>query len=165
MIYTVIGAWENGQRFGELFEATTARGAERRTKFAAAKGGGTLWVCRLFEGEQVLVDRYTFYTDPQDERNQDMDTELDVPDFTRDNPDWLVCGFAVPEGITLEHPDFGRLAERHAENVNAPSPLIAEDAARGRIESKGGQLIVCSVLEGCPSAADSYAIFADPDVR
>lgn len=165
MIYTVIGAWENGQRFGELFEATTARGAERRTKFAAAKGGGTLWVCRLFEGEQVLADRYTFYVDPQDERNQDMDTELDIPDYTRDSPDWLVCGFAVPKGVTPGHPDFGRLAERHAESVDAPSPLIAEDAARGRIEAKGGELIVCSVLEGCPPAVDGYATFADPEAR
>jgi len=167
MEYSVFGCWaQTSERFAEIYEASTAAHAEQLAVAQGKMQGGTLWVCRLFPGRQEPVDTYTLFTDPRDDRNAGAeDLELDTPDFLRDSPDWLVIGFAVPKGMGIGHPEFGHTAERHAEHMYAPSPLTAEDAARDMLAEKGADLIVCSVLEGCPAAADTYATFADPDVR
>lgn len=167
MEYSVFGAWaETSERWGSVIDAPSSRNAERVFQLMAKEEGGTLWVCRAFSGRQEPKDTYTVFTDPRDPRNADIEEiELDTGDFLRDDPDWLVIGFAVPKGMTLAHPEFGRTAERHAEHVYAPSPLQAEEAATDFLEAKGADFIVCSVLEGRPPAADTYATFADPDVK
>jgi len=167
MKYSVFGCWaQTSERFAEIYDAPGPRSAEILAQQMARQEGGTLWVCRTFPGMQEPKDTYTLFTDPRDDRNAGAeDLELDTPDFLRDNPDWLVIGFAVPKGMGTGHPEFGHTAERHAGHVYAPSPLTAEDAARDMLAEKGADLIVCSVLEGCPAAADTYATFADPDAR
>lgn len=168
MEYSLFGAWaESGERFAQLYDVLP-RSAEILARHMAEQEGGTLWVCRIFPGHQKPADTYTLFTDPRDPRNADADVELDTPDFTRDNPSWIVAGFAVPKGMTLQHPEFGHTAERHAELICAPSPLAAEDAARDLLlTGKGADFIVCTVLDadGLPPAADTYATFADPDRR
>lgn len=165
--FSLFGAWaETAERFADTFDGPDSRAVEASAQQMAAEAGGTLWVCRVFQGFHRPVDRYTKFIDPRDDRNLDDDEiELDVQDFLRDNPDWLVLGFALPKGMPLGHPEFGWTAERYAESVYAPSPLAAEDAARDRLAEKGADLLVCSVLPGSPAAADTYAHFADPSIR
>lgn len=168
MEYSLFGAWADSQeRFAEVYDVApmSPSMAESQAQAMAKREGGTLWVCRIFSGRQEPKDTYTLFTDPRDPRNADADVELDTPDFTRDSPGWEVIGFAVPKGMAMLHPEFGHTAERHAELIYAPSPLIAEDAARDRLAEKGADFIVCTVLDadGLPPAADTYATFADPD--
>lgn len=168
MEYSLFGAWaESQERFAQAYDEGLPGDIERGARNKGREQGGTLWVCRLFPGRQEPRDTYTRFTDPRDPGNADADVELDTEDFTRDNPAWMVCGFAVPKGMTMLHPEFGHTAERHAELVYAPSPLIAEDAASGRLAQKGADFIVCTVLDAddLPPAADTYATFADPDIR
>jgi hypothetical protein len=53
--------------------------------------------------------------------------------------------------------------ERYMEVVPAASPRQAEDLAQITAQEKGGVLWVCAVFEGKLTAADTYAVFIDPD--
>jgi hypothetical protein len=163
MEHSLFGAWaETAERFADVFDGSDSRAVEASAQQMAREAGGTLWVCRVFRDVHVPVDTYTKFIDPRDERNLEIeDIELDVPDFLHDHPQWLVLGFALPKGMPIGHPEFGWTAERYSESVYAPSPLTAEDAARSRLEDKGADFLVCSVLPDSPVAADTYAKFAD----
>jgi hypothetical protein len=132
----------------------------------ANERGGVLRVARVVEGVRPPADRYTAYVDPQDPRNDVRDDlEPDVPDYTRGDPEWTVFGLAAPAGMRLDDPAMAWKGERYGDVVNAASPLAAEDVARDRIREKGGVLLVCATLDGREAACDTYAVFADPDVR
>lgn len=162
-MFTVYGYWaETLERFGGFYEATSPRAAEDMAQMDAREKGGTLWVCRVVAGEVHAVDLYTAFVDPQDSRNDDADDlEPDVPGVTDD--EYTVFGLALPPGLSGSTP--GWMAERYGDVISATSAGAAEDVARSRLADKGGELRVCAVLAGRVAAVDTYATFADPDVR
>lgn len=163
--YSVYGCWpDTRERFAEVYQAWSPRGAEDQAQADAQEKGGTLWVCRVVAGEVRPADRYTAFVDPADPRNLDIaDLESDMPGFDGGDPDWTVFGIAVPAGT----PDdlVGRMGERYGDVIAATSAGAAEDVARSRLKDQGGDLWVCTVLAGQVTAADTYAAFVDPDVR
>lgn len=161
--FSVYGCWDDRERYAGAYLATSPRAAEDQAQAFAAEKGGTLWVCRVVEGPVAPADRYTVFVDPDDDRNLDAEgLEPDMPNLDGVS-DWTVFGLAIPRGI----PDsvVWRTGERYGDIVAATSPGAAEDVARSRIAGKGGELWVCAVLAGAAAAADTYASFADPDVR
>ena len=162
-LYSVYGCWDDRERFANVYEAVSPRDAESQAQAFAREKGGTLWVARVVAGAVAPVDTYTRFVAPDDDRNQGAeDLEPDMPAL-EGNPDWTVFGLAVPRGTADD--DIWRTAERYGDIVPAASPGAAEDVARSRIADKGGELWVCVVLAGAVAAVDSYATFADPDVR
>ncbi|ACU71885.1 hypothetical protein Caci_2976 [Catenulispora acidiphila DSM 44928] len=79
--FSVYGFWpHSSERWGEVYQATSARAAEDLAQMFAAEQGAVLRVAGVFEGTVVSVDRYTLYVDPRDVRNLDAeDLEPDVP--------------------------------------------------------------------------------------
>lgn len=163
--YTVYGCWEQTrERFEGVYQAGSPRAAENLAQMDAADKGGTLWIARVVAGQVAPVDTYTAYVDPQDARNADIGyLEPDTPDFADGDPEWTVFGFAVPKRTKDAAVPY--TAERYGDVVNATSPGAAEDVARDRLADKGGDLWVVTVLAGRIPAVDTYATFADPDVR
>lgn len=163
--FTVYGCWqETRERYAEVYKATSPRAAEDLAQMDAREKGGTLWVCHVVPGEVPPADTYTAFVDPADPRNLEVDDlEPDVPDLTAGDPEWTVFGIAIPRHT----PDstVGWTGERYGDTVNAASPLAAEDVARDRLHDKDGELWVCAVLAGRVTAADTYALFVDPDVK
>jgi hypothetical protein len=161
--YSVYGCWGDRERFAEVYQAVSPRAAEDQAQAAAREKGGTLWVCRVVEGEVPTADRYTAFVDPDDDRNQDRDDlEPDMPGLDGD-PEWTVFGIAVP--LRTEDGCVGWAGERYGDVLAATSAGAAEDVARARLADKGGELWVCAVLAGRVRAVDTYAPFVDPDVR
>ena len=161
--YSVYGCWETRERFAEVYRATSPRPAEDMAQMDARAKGGILWVCRVVAGEVRTVDGYTAFTDPDDDRNQDAEgLEPDMPNLGGAT-DWTVFGLALPPRTPDD--EVWRTGERYGDIIAATSPRAAEDVARSRVADKGGELWVCAVLAGAVAAADTYASFADPDVR
>lgn len=161
--FSVYGCWNDRERFAEVYEAASPRAAEDQAQGLAREEGGTLWVARVVAGEVAPADGYTAFTDPDDDRNLDAEgLEPDMPNL-EGATDWTVFGLAVPRGTA--DGDIWRTAERYGDIIAATSPRAAEDVARARLADKGGDLWVCTVLAGAVRAVDSYATFADPDVR
>jgi hypothetical protein len=161
--FSVYGCWDDRERFAEVYRAVSPRVAEDLAQIDAEEKGGTLWVCRVVAGEVATADGYTAFTDPDDDRN--LDAEGLVPDMPalEGDPDWTVFGIAVPRGTADDL--VWRSGERYGDVLAATSAGAAEDVARSRLADKGGDLWVCAVLAGRVAAVDTYAVFADPDVR
>lgn len=169
--YTVYGCWETGERFGTFLQAPSPRAAEDMAQMGAREAGGALYVCRVVAGHVTAIDRYTNFVDPGDPRNQYAgDLIPDTPDFAAGDPEYTVLGFAAPEGavdlpVAAIDPRAACGWERYGDVVNATSPGAAEDVARDRLNDRGGQFLVCAVLPGEVRAVDTYALFADPDMK
>lgn len=166
--FTVFGYWgETAERWCQTYQVTGARQAEDLAQLDAADAFGTLRVCRVAAGDLWPADKYTAYVDPADPRNTWRDgLEMDTPDYTRGtDPDWTVFGLAVPEGTDPRDPRVARQGERYGDIVAAASPGAAEDVARDRLRDRHGTLLVCTVLPGRVTPADTYATFCDPDIR
>lgn len=163
--YSVAGAWaETRERFLQVYDAMSPRGAEDLAQLEAHEKGGTLWVCRVLPGEVKAADLYTAFIDPNDPRNDERDDLVpDMPDLLAGDPEWTVFGIAVPRKI--HDRDVPRHGERYGDVENATSAGAAEDVARSRLADKGGELWVCCVLPGRVAAVDTYASFIDPDVK
>lgn len=162
--FSVYGMWPHTQeRWGEVFQATSARAAEDMAQMYAADQGAALRVAGVFEGIHASADRYTLYVDPRDVRNLDAeDLEPNVP-----GPEvvtWTVLGL-------IEDPHDRRWNEktggqRFCDHVMADSPLPAEDVAESKVRDEGGRLLVCAVFAGHTQRADAlYAKFSDVNVE
>ncbi len=163
--YSVYGCWaQTRERFAEVYQASSPRAAEALAQLDAGDKGGTLWIARVVAGEVVPADTYTAFVDPQDPRNAEADGLVpDTPDFADGDPEWTVFGIAVPERTRDEAVPY--TGERYGDVVSATSAGAAEDVARDRLADRGGVLLVCTVLPGRVLAADTYAVFVDPDVK
>ena len=164
--FSVAGVWQRtAERWLQPYQAATARTAEGLAQLQAGDENDVLLVCRVLTGDVRAADRYTAFVDPDDPRNLDRtDLEPDVPVLDGD-PEWTVFGLAAPKGTALSDPALPGTGERYGDVINATSAGAAEDVARSRLADKGGVLFVCCVLAGRVAAADTYATFADPDVR
>jgi len=161
--FSVYGWWPHSQeRWGDVFNATSARAAEDLAQMYAAEQGAVLRVAGVFEGILPSVDRYTKYVDARDVRNDDdEEIELDMPGL--EVVAWTVLGL-------VEDPHNRRWNERtggqrFCDHVLADSPLAAEDVAVDKVRGEGGRLLVCAVFNGKVQRADArYAKFSDLDV-
>lgn len=162
--FSVYGYWPHStERWGEVYQATSARAAEDLAQMYAAEQGATLRVAGVMEGAIPAVDRYTWYVDPRDVRNADEENVVpDVPELEIST--WTVLGL-------LHDPKDQRWNERtggqrYCEHVLALSPLAAEDVAASKTADEGGRLLVCAVFTGTVQRADAlYAKFSNPDVE
>lgn len=162
--FSVYGYWpHSGERWGDVFQATSARAAEDLAQMYAAEQGAVLRVAGVFEGVLPSVDRYTLYVDSRDVRNLDADgLEPDVPEL--EIVTWTVLGLIESEHDRRWNERTG--GSRFCDHIMADSPLSAEDVAVDKARSEGGRLLVCAVFTGARQRADAlYAKFADPDVR
>lgn len=162
--FSVYGMWPHSmERWGDVFQATSARAAEDLAQMYAAEQGAVLRVAGVFEGILPSVDRYTLYVDPRDVRN------LDAEDLISDVPELQVVTWAVL-GL-VEDPKDRRWNERtggqrYCDHVLADSPLSAEDVAADKTRGEGGRLLVCSVFQGARQRADAlYAKFSNVNVE
>jgi hypothetical protein len=163
--FSVYGYWPHStERWGEVFQATSARAAEDLAQMYARDRGAALRVAGVFEGVIASVDRYTLYVDPRDVRNLDAEgLDPDVPGLR--NETWTVLGLieSLKDRRWNEHTGGG---QRFCDHVLADSPLSAEDVAQDKARGEGGRLLVCAVFDGTRQRADAlYAKFANPDVR
>lgn len=162
--FSVYGYWPHTtERWGEVFQATSARAAEDLAQMYATEQGATLRVAGVFEGALPSADRYTLYVDARDVRNLDaVRLEPDVPGL--EVTAWTVLGL-------IEDPRDRRWNERtggsrFCDHILADSPLAAEDVAIDKARGEGGRLLVCAVFAGSVQRADAlYAKFSNPDVR
>lgn len=162
--FSVYGYWpHSSERWGEVFQATSARAAEDLAQMYAADQGAALRVAGVFEGVVASVDRYTLYVDPRDVRN--LDEEDLIPDVPEPKvATWTVLGL-------VEDPHDRRWNERtggqrFCDQILADSPLAAEDVAVDKARGERGRLLVCAVFGGARQRADAlYAKFSDPDVQ
>lgn len=162
--FSVYGYWpHSGERWGEVFQATSARAAEDLAQMYAADQGAALRVAGVFEGVIASVDRYTLYVDPRDVRNLDeAGLEPNVPEL--ETATWTVLGLIEAERDHRWNERTG--GQRFCDQILADSPLSAEDVAQDKARGEGGQLLVCAVFTGARQRADAlYAKFANPDVR
>lgn len=162
--FSVYGYWpHSGERWGDVFQATSARAAEDLAQMYAAEQGAVLRVAGVFEGVLPSVDRYTLYVDSRDVRNLDeAGLEPNVPEL--ETATWTVLGLIESEHDHRWNERTG--GSRFCDHVMADSPLSAEDAAVDKARGEGGRLLVCAVFGGARQRADAlYAQFADPDVR
>lgn len=162
--FSVYGWWpHSSERWGEVFQATSARAAEDLAQMYAQEQGAVLRVAGVFEGTVVSVDRYALYVDPQDVRNLDAEgLEPDVPGL--EVVTWTVLGLIEAEHDRRWNERTG--GQRFCDQILADSPLSAEDVAQDKARSEGGRLLVCAVFAGARQRADAlYAKFADPNVR
>lgn len=161
--FSIYGYWpHSGERWGEVFQATSARAAEDLAQMYAQDQGAVLRVAGVFEGVIASVDRYALYVDPRDVRNLDAeDLEPDVPEL--ETAMWTVLGL-------VEDPHDHRWnvrtgGQRFCDQILADSPLSAEDVAMDKARGEGGRLLVCAVFAGAKQRADAlYAAFSSPDV-
>lgn len=162
--YSVYGCWrETRERFAGSYQATSPRAAENVAQRNARNKAGTLWVCRVVAGLHAPASRSTAFVDPDDDRNLYAEgLEPDMPSLEGD-PEWTVFGIAVPAGTADD--EVWRTGERYGDVIAATGPRAAEDVACDRLADRGGVLWACVTLTGAVTAADSYAVFVDPDVR
>lgn len=162
--FSVYGWWPHfGERWGEVYQATSARAAEDLAQMYAAEQGATLRVAGVFEGVLPSVDRYTLFVDPRDVRNLDEDgLEPNVPGLVVE--DWTVLGLIEAEHDRRWNERTG--GQRFCDHVMADSPLSAEDVAQDKVRGEGGRLLVCAVFAGKRQRADAlYAKFSDVNVQ
>lgn len=162
--FSVYGYWpHSGERWGEVFQATSACTAEDLAQMYAADQGAALRVAGVFEGVIASVDRYTLYVDPRDVRNLDTeDLEPNVPEL--EVVTWTVLGLIESEHDHRWNERTG--GQRSCDYIMADSPLAAEDVAVDKARGEGGRLLVCAVFTGARQRADAlYAKFSDPDVQ
>lgn len=162
--FSVYGYWPHSmERWGEVFQATSARAAEDLAQMYAAEQGAALRVAGVFEGIHASDDRYTLYVDPRDVRNLDAeDLEPDVPGL--EIVTWTVLGLIEAEHDRHWNEKTG--GQRFCDHVMADSPLSAEDVAVDKVRGENGWLLVCAVFAGQKQRADAlYAKFANPDVQ
>lgn len=161
--FSVYGYWPHSmERYGEVYEAMSARGAEDMMQMDAATKGLTFRVAGVLEGTVPSADRYTLYVDPRDVRN------ADVGDLVPDVAEWEVGRWSVM-GLILAGHDHGwnerTGGQRFCDHVWATSALAAEDVAVSKVAEEGGRLLVCAVFAGAVQRADAvYAPFSDPGV-
>lgn len=162
--FSVYGYWAHTtERWGEVYQATSARAAEDLAQMYAQEQGAVLRVAGVFEGVLPSVDRYTLFVDPRDVRNLDAEgLDPDVPGL--EVVTWTVLGLAeAPRDHRWNERTGG---QRYCDHVMADSPLAAEDVAVDKARGEGGRLLVCAVFSGARQRADAlYAKFSDPDVR
>ena len=161
--FSVYGYWpHSGERWGEVFQATSARAAEDLAQMYAAEQGAVLRVASVFEGVVASVDRYTLYVDPRDVRNLDEeDLEPDV--FELETAAWTVIGLV--EDLHDRRWNERTGGQRFCDQILADSPLSAEDVAVDKAHDEGGRLLVCAVFAGARQRADAlYARFANVDI-
>lgn len=162
--FSVYGYWPHSmERWGQDFQAISARAAEDLAQMYAAEQGAVFRPAGVLEGVVPSVDRYTLYVDPRDVRNLDSDeVELCVPEL--EVVTWTVLGL-------IEDPRDQRWNERtggsrFCDHVMADSPLAAEDVAADKARGEGGRLLVCAVFAGARQRADAlYAKFSNVDVQ
>lgn len=162
--FSIYGWWpHSSERWGEVFQATSARAAEDLAQMYAQDQGAALRVAGVFEGTVVSVDRYALYVNPRDVRNLDAEgLEPDVPGL--EVVTWTVLGLIEAEHDRRWNERTG--GQRFCDQILADSPLSAEDVAQDKVRGEGGRLLVCAVFAGARQRADAlYAKFADPDVR
>lgn len=162
--FSVYGYWpHSGERWGEVFQATSARAAEDLAQIYAADQGAVLRVAGVFEGIVASADRYTLYVDPRDVRNLDAEgLEPDVPEL--EVTTWTVLGLIEAQHDRRWNERTG--GQRFCDHIMADSPLAAEDVAVDKARGEGGRLLVCAVFTGARQRADAlYAKFSDPDVQ
>lgn len=162
--FSLYGYWTHTQeRWGEVFQATSARAAEDLAQMYAADQGAVLRVAGVFEGIHASVDRYTLYVDPRDVRNLDTeDLEPDMPGL--EVVTWTVLGLVEDPHDRRWNEKTG--GQRFCDHVMADSPLAAEDVAVDKMRGEDGRLLVCAVFTGTRQRADAlYAKFANPDVK
>lgn len=162
--FSVYGYWVHStERWGDVFQATSARAAEDLAQMYAADQGAVLRVAGVFEGVLPSVDRYTLYVDPRDVRNLDAeDLEPDVPEMQTEA--WTVLGLIEDRHDHRWNERTG--GQRFCDQIPADSPLSAEDVAMDKARGEGGRLLVCAVFADGRQRADAlYAKFANPDVR
>lgn len=162
--FSVYGMWPHSmERWGAVFQATSARAAEDLAQMYAAEQGAVLRAAGVFEGVLPAVDRYTLYVDPRDVRN------LDAEDLIPDVPELQVATWTVLGLIEAEHDrrwNERTGGQRFCDQILADSPLSAEDVAVDKARGEGGRLLVCAVFGGARQRADAlYAKFANPDVE
>lgn len=161
--FSVYGMFpHNTERFGDVYEATSARAAEDLARMAAAEDGLTFRVAGVLEGVVETVDRYTLYVDARDVRNLDAENlkpDVEVPEMTQ----FTVLGIVADPRDRKWNDRTG--GQRFCDAVWAFSPLFAEDVASSRIHDEGGVLSVCAVFPGQMQRADAgYASYSNPDV-
>jgi len=162
--FSVYGWWPHSQeRWGDAFQATSARAAEDLAQMYAAEIGAVFRPAGVFEGIHASVDRYTKYVDARDIRNDDdEEVEPDMPGL--EVVAWTVLGL-------VEDPHDRRWNERtggqrFCDHVLADSPLAAEDVAMDKARGEGGRLLVCAVFTGKVQRADAlYAKFSNVNVE
>lgn len=162
--FSVYGYWVHSQeRWGEVFQATSARAAEDLAQMYAAEQGAALRVAGVFEGIHASVDRYTLYVDPRDVRNLDAEgLKPDVPGL--EVVTWTVLGLIEAEHDRRWNEKTG--GQRFCDHVMADSPLSAEDVAADKVCGEDGRLLVCAVFVGQLQRADAlYAKFSSVDVE
>ena len=162
--FSVYGYWPHStERWGEVFQATSARAAEDLAQMYATEQGARLRVAGVFEGSIPSVDRYTLYVDPRDVRNLDAeDLEPNVPGL--ENTGWTVLGLI--EDPHDRHWTERTGGQRFCDHVLADSVLAAEDVAVDKARSEDGRLLVCAVFADKVQRADAlYAKFSNPDVE
>lgn len=161
--FSVYGYWPHTmERWGEVFQATSARAAEDLAQMYAADQGAALRVAGVFEGIVPSVDRYTLYVDPRDVRNLDAEG-LEVDTLELEAVTWTVLGLIEDPGDRRWNERTG--GQRFCDQILADSPLSAEDVAQDKARGEGGRLLVCAVFAGAKQRADAlYATFANPDV-
>lgn len=162
--FSVYGYWpHSGERWGEVYQATSARAAEDLAQMYAQEQGAVLRVAGVFEGVIASVDRYTLYVDPRDVRNLDAEgLDPDVPEL--EVVTWTVLGLVESKHDRRWNERTG--GQRFCDHVMADSSLSAEDVAVDKARGEGGRLLVCAVFTGARQRADAlYAKFGDPDVR
>lgn len=159
--FTVLGCWpETLERYSLICEATDARAAETLVQMQAAGNRGVFWCCGVLDGAYEVVDLYTAFVDPADDRDQDVrDLEPDLPGSSVE--EFTVFGIARNPSDPVAYEEL--VGERYADLVPALSPGAAEDVARLRLADRGGELWVCGVVPGEVRRADTYATFVDPD--
>lgn len=162
--FSVYGYWPHStERWGEVFQATSARAAEDLAQMYAAEQGAALRIAGVFEGVLPSVDRYTLYVDPRDVRNLDAEDLIpDVPEL--ETATWTVLGLIEAEHDRRWNERTG--GQRFCDQILADSPLSAEDVAADKARGEGGRLLVCAVFGGARQRADAlYAKFSNPSVE
>lgn len=160
--FSVYGYWPHSQeRWGDAFQATSARAAEDLAQMYAAEVGATFRPAGVFEGIHASVDRYTKYVDARDVRNDDdEEVEVCVPEL--EVVTWTVLGLAEDPHDRRWNEQTG--GSRFCDQILADSPLAAEDVAIDKIRGEGGRLLVCAVFAGKLQRADArYAKFSNVD--
>jgi hypothetical protein len=158
--YTVFGYWEDSdERFGEVFEASSAEHAERQMRHRSANEGGGFRAAATLRGRHAAADTYSAFTDPEDPRNLERGLEpvIDELELT----EYTVLGLTVSTRRRDKDWNARTGGQRVLFHELALSARIAEDVAAARVRDEGDfRLIVCTVLTGHRERAESFA-FSD----
>ncbi|HEX4789970.1 MAG TPA: hypothetical protein VH372_16005 [Actinospica sp.] len=160
--YTVFGYWEDSdERFGEVFEASSAQDAERRMQRRSANEGGGFRAAATLRGRHGAADTYSAFVDPEDSRNLERGLEPVIAEL--ELTEYTVLGLTVSTRRRDEDWNARTGGRRVLFHELALSPRIAEDVAAARVRDEGDfRLVVCAVLTGHRERAESFA-FSDID--